>query len=74
MKNKTADNMFFELGFEKILKNNKIIYRIKHGILIPDTEIIFDCKNKWISTNFISLDIKELYAINKKIEELRWNE
>ena len=70
-KGETADEMFEKLDYKKIEKSNKIIYREKMGLLIPNAEIVFYKNNKWIGVNF-NLDMQELKAINKKCEELEW--
>ena len=59
------------LNDRKIEKRNKIIYREKMGLLIPDNEIVFYKNNKWIGAN-LNLDMQELKAIYKKCEELGW--
>lgn len=66
-----ADEMFEKLDYKKIEKSNKIIYREKMGLLIPNAEIVFYKNDKWIGVNF-NLDMQELKAINKKCEELGW--
>lgn len=72
---KTADEMFKELGYEKIVDDeNRIIYdnNVDLNEDIYNTRIIFkiDLKEIKFSVNEISLD--ELQAINKKVEELQW--
>jgi hypothetical protein len=68
---KTGDELFKELGYEKIEDNDVyIIYRL------IDMEIVF-----WKDDNIFSKDcyiekgyftMEELKAINKKVEELKW--
>lgn len=67
-----ADEMFDELGYTKKVVLNKIIYYIHFGFFIPDTQIIFNLKNKWFHTEMLSIDISTLQAINKKCKELGW--
>ena len=63
-----ADKLFEELGYEKIIENDrKIIYRDKKF----EEEIEIDLKYKMIFCLF-GTDIEELQAINKKCEELGW--
>ena len=70
MKEKTADEMFEELGYKKSETKDFISYRGKidsrYGILFDKTDksIIFD--------NFNTIEIGQLQAINKKVEELGW--
>lgn len=68
-----ADEMFEKLDYKKIEKSNKIIYREKMGLLIPNAEIVFYKNDKWIGVNF-NLDMQELKAINLKCKELGWIE
>ena len=86
MKEKTADQMFEELGYEKI---------VEHEFKLPDdyddgvTELILyrdEVKgleieiwndrtiSKTSNYDVSYLTIEELKAINKKVEELGWNE
>ena len=71
---KSAREMFEELGYEQEIKNN-VIYYLKE-IHIPKSKIIHsinfinDKKEVFVSKN---LDVKELQAINKQVEELGWN-
>lgn len=72
MKEKTADEMFEELGYKKSETKDFISYRGKidsrYGILFDKTDksIIFD--------NFNTIEIGQLQAINKKVKELGWYE
>ncbi len=77
MKEKTADEMFKELGYEKEdekeiapkYKGN-IVYRHKRN---PFKEVIFLIDKKEVEFNSINLlTLKILQAINKKAEELGW--
>lgn len=71
MKEKTADELFEELGFSKLseIENEiKTIYRNTKGKHIQFNHLVrrvsFEGSCRWI-------DMKELQAINKKVEELR---
>lgn len=81
MKEKTADEMFEELGYEKNVdtptnfiyqnkKNNKEIrfYKIYKCVEISLIEF------EEYEGNSIFFTMQELQAINKKVEELGWNE
>lgn len=80
MENKTADDMFFSLGYKKekyIGKNIILYYQLngaseKYGIEfnLDNKEITPLCKSK--NNMAIYITIPELQAINKKCEELRW--
>ena len=75
-KEKTADKMFEELGYEKIedIRTNKgVIYSIKtgHGTYSEYRTILFILETKRICTNEY-ITMQELQAINKKVEELGW--
>ena len=71
----TAKEMFEELGYEQEMKNNVIYYFKK--IHIPKSDIVYSInfivekKEIFISKN---IDMQELKAINKQIEELGWYE
>ncbi len=82
MKEKTADEMFEELGFKKIIDNDSEIKyqyinrimgdRIEHTIQIAKIgKIIFSYRNDR-NHQTMGLGKKELQAINKKVEELGW--
>ena len=70
-----AKEMFEELGYEQEMKNNVIYYFKK--IHIPKSDIVYSInfivekKEIFISKN---IDMQELKAINKQIEELGWDE
>ena len=76
IKEKSADEMFEELGYEKEMENKKRIMFIYEGQFF-DKYIVFEMIDKHIvielgtgeSTN---INMQELKAINKKIEELGW--
>lgn len=61
-----ADEMFEELGYEKIHDNKR---RIVYSNYLA--RIVFKIKDQWIDIN-MNLDILELQAINKKCQELGW--
>jgi hypothetical protein len=69
-----ADEMFEKLGYKKneIMweEDNKVHYIYYNS---NDTEIEFSVDSKVISVSNI-IYIQELQAINKKVEELGWNE
>lgn len=74
MKEKTADEMFEELEYEKEKGDLDIqLYKNKNGY----GKIIFDLIDKAIRASndeneAIYFNVKELQAINKKVEELGW--
>ena len=62
-----ADELFDELGYEKIHDNKRrIVY--KSGFF---EKIEFDMKNRYINFNLGVVDMQELKAINEKCKELR---
>lgn len=63
-----ADEMFEELGYVKITKQG-----IEEYIDDDNNYISFDLVVERFTCNCY-LSIKELQAINKKVEELGWNE
>lgn len=72
MSDKTADEMFEELGFSKLndISNEiKTIYRNVKGKHIQFNHLVkrvsFEGSCRWIDT-------QELQAINKKVKELGW--
>ena len=71
---KTADEIFEELGYEKEKNHLDIeLYKNKNDY----AEIIFDLRDRTISVRndddeAIYFNMKELQAINKKVEELGW--
>lgn len=67
IKEKTADEMFKELGYKKDINElGHLYYYGKNGI------IRFSINEKMIDKlNWISM--QELKVINKKVEELGWN-
>ena len=75
-----ADEMFEELGYEKIETNdgfkNEIEYTRKNKY---STDIIFDLRHNVIvfgreERNRHAIIINTLQAINEKVKELGWNE
>ena len=71
MKEKTADEMFLELGYVKTKANEYwIIYKNFRK------DIDFNLKHKTIEVGAEmeseEFDLQELQAINKKVEELGW--
>lgn len=76
-KEKTAEEMFKELGYEKnedIRTDLGCVYhiRVKHYIYNEFPKIIFHNKFKSISIQKDYISIQELQAINKKCQELGW--
>ena len=72
----SAKEMFEKLGYEysKLLSDDgRIYYEHKRNNNQPSNFIMFDLNYKIIS-NDCDITFKELQAINKQIEELRWNE
>ena len=77
---KTADEMFEELGYEKTKKDEyNVIYEkgtsIRNRIIFSQITktvccIVIDEDYEW--DNEIDIDMQELQAINKKVEELEW--
>ena len=85
MKEKTADELFEELGYTKFYdKENVCVFNNTK----TNKEISFDKKYKCIELSedtgesiynntiydIFIMEINELQAINKKVEELGWNE
>ena len=75
----TAKEMFEKLGYEEDLNNNFYVGYIK---LIPNTitknrMITFMKDDKYFTfidqDNNVCIDLEELKAINKQIEELGWD-
>jgi hypothetical protein len=77
MKEKTADEMFEKLGYEKIIESNVRIDYEKEGQFF-DKEIVFGLIDKIVCVELGTgesgnINVQELQAINKKVEELGWN-
>lgn len=76
-RNMTADEMFKELGYEKIREDEKTI-KYHYDEDGSDLEIEF-FSNKTIEKYYLPdfepavFTAKEIQAINKKVEELQWN-
>lgn len=74
MKEKTADEMFEELGYKKVRDDERFIkYRKQHD----NDYIVIDKETKDFIKNFDftywkAVNMQELQAINKKVEELGW--
>lgn len=67
---KTADEMFEELGYVKDDTGNELIYQLNnHEICFYLNRQSFDC-GCGIGREFITM--QELQAINKKVQELGW--
>jgi hypothetical protein len=78
VKEKTADEVFEELGYEKIIESNVRIDYEKEGQFF-DKEIVFGLIDKIVCVELgtgesANINVQELQAINKKVEELGWNE
>lgn len=76
MKEKTADEMFEELGYKILFEDKKEIQYEFEGIYM-DNEIKFDLKEKTVLKEYSTgesqeISTQELQAINKKVEELGW--
>lgn len=77
IKEKSADELFEELGYEKqksnkffeeyIKKREYVVYRI---VFCIEYECVEFCNDS--DGYFTRFDAKELKAINKKVEELKW--
>lgn len=72
----TAREMFEELGYQRNVENEKIIYIIETKGSFYYQEIIFNLVKKIIviDGNFLEVAIENnlLKAINKQVEELGW--
>lgn len=77
IKEKTADEMFEELGYEKEIIKSELsdevtIMYIKKFVYEYDSKVIsFKLKKKIVEIKY-SIDIQELKTIYKKCEELKW--
>lgn len=80
---KSADEMFEELGYEKSNYGYKIIYTKTDGddffviTIMTEAKLIFaeiDDGCDEIERRTFGIQIQELQAINKKVEELGWIE
>lgn len=69
-KEKSADELFEELGTNKTDNCDFCVYQ---GKIYKNGRILFNKLNKnIIFEGFNTIEIKELKAINKKCEELKW--
>lgn len=71
MKEKTADEMFEELGYKKNFEDK---YRANYENNGFETIINFDKEYKDVRVYNNGFDMQELQAINKKVKELGWYE
>ena len=78
-----ADNMFEELGYEKI-RDNKSETLYKKDKVTRSNFIDFDYETKTVMCDYsdedyeingsLNFNMQELKAINEKVKELGWNE
>ena len=66
-----ADKMFEELGYNHIIEKDFEAYIEDVEPSVFRTEIYFH-KDKWLINIHTNINIQELQAINKKVEELGW--
>ncbi len=67
-----ADKMFEELGYRRRkYMNTDELFMLKYVNVFDGKEIFFDKTREEVSS-LSGLGIRELQAINKKCEELRW--
>lgn len=71
---KTADELFEELGYKKVLDDERFI---KYRKRTNNDNIVMDKETKDFIKNFDfaywkAINMQELQAINKKCEELGW--
>ena len=71
MKEKTADEMFEELGYEKVRDDERFITYRKSDYIVIDKETKDFIKN-FDFAYWKAINMQELQAINKKVEELGW--
>lgn len=80
-----ADEMFKELGYEKVVEDRRIIiyeniqhfttFEIKNALLFYKIDKQISLKSYNLTENIgidFALNMQELKAINKKVEELGW--
>lgn len=73
----TAKEMFEKLDMEQKQTVGKIEYHFKNDIDYPMgiyAYVEFDLINRKYHTNMLNPDIEITKAINKQVEELKWNE
>ena len=70
----TAKEMFEKLGYKQLIKPNVIYYQkrvdIPKNYMIFSINFVINLKEVFIGKN---LNVEELKAINKQVEELGWN-
>lgn len=70
---KSADEMFEELGYRKIEESDMIKYFCVQSTMGEKFNfVIMFLKNSKLVQVFQLIDIREIQAINKKVEELGW--
>lgn len=71
---KTADKMFKELGYEKHSSDTDERFDLYSSNYKHLIRIVFNFRTKKVAIHCYNnaLNIKELQAINKKVEELKW--
>jgi hypothetical protein len=74
VKEKTADKLFEELGYKKVRDDERFI---KYRKPYDNDYIVMDKETKDFIKNFDfaywkAVNMQELQAINKKVEELGW--
>ena len=74
-----AREMFEKLGYEEIFKQNTITYKKQKGCYFYyicfklNKKTVYKSKGTCGKEVASSIDLEELQAINKQIEELGWN-
>lgn len=72
---KSAREMFEELGYEKIQEDaNWLIYSFNKVFKIMFYKPQQDFKIECLDNIYNTIDMEELKAINKQVEELGWND
>lgn len=83
--NKSAREMFEELGYELLIFDENLVVTYKKKQCISDIDYIqfnvgeqlIECfttsDSPFIPAKQLSVSVKELKAINKQVEELGWN-
>lgn len=72
--NKSAKEMFEQLGYKQIRNSEEFIEYEKNGrnISFELETHTFAGVHVWLDYQAILIDMKELQAINKQVEELGW--
>ena len=81
----SAKEMFEKLGYKELIKNKTYMFYVKELRDNPEYEndyihLEFDFKDKTICKTYgddnsvYEITLEELQAINKQVEELKWNE